>query len=165
MDRRHSLPAFGALLLAAAAFGAHLGRTAIEEIDPLYFQGAAVHPRDRGAAVDEAMLQPRGPRFADHYGWEEGAAAREDDCFDCDALGARDVYAAGGGAQLAAIETRWRSEPEPALEYVEAGPDPGHEAEPAGFIVEWAEADRYAGYPVEAKPEPEQPVEVAALEE
>ena len=159
MDKKLTLPAFGALLLAAAAFGVHLGESAIAQINPLYFQGAAVHPRDRGAAVSEADIMPAGTRFADFYGWEEGQQARTADCVDCSALGARDAYAAGE-VRFAVIETDWQIEAQPAS-YAE----PPAEAAPAGeqgFAVQSAEVERYADYPIEAESAEKPPVEIAS---
>jgi hypothetical protein len=156
MDKRLTLPAYGALLLAAAAFGVHFGQSAIEQINPIYFQGAAVHPRDRGAAVDGA-LQAQPVRFSDHYGWEEGQAARSADCVDCQALRARDQYA-NSEVHLAVAQTEWRTEPRaPRVEAVavaEPQAQPAAEEQPTAFIVEWAEVDRYAGFAVEEEPKP-----------
>ena len=161
MDRKLTLPALGAVMLAAAAFGVHLGQSAIDQINPLYFQGAAVHPRDRGADLAEASLAPQTPRFAELYGWAEGEAARNADCVDCEALTARDAHH-GGEVQFAVLETGWRAEARPAA-HGEAEAQPAAE-EPAAVAVQWAEVDRYANYAIEEKPD-EPPVEVAALQE
>jgi len=147
MDTRLKAPLLGAVLIGAAGIGAHMGETAIAAIKPLYFQGAAVHPRDRGAAVDPALLPAAGPQFADHYGWAQGAAARLADCGDCAALAARDQYAVLPVYQVA-IAT---AEPLPQRMAVRAEPE--SEPEP-DFVVEAApEIERYAYYPIEEKPE------------
>jgi hypothetical protein len=143
-----------------------MGQSAIEQINPIYFQGAAVHPRDRGAAVPESIAGPRAPQFADHYGWEQGQEARNADCVDCPALQARDSHA--GEVVFAVAETGWTAEP-PRVQVERQAPPvaepdakPAAEEEPAGFIVEYAEVDRYAYYPVEE--EQAEPVEAAAQE-
>jgi hypothetical protein len=155
MDRKLVYSAYGALILAAGAFGVHIGESAIGQINPLYYQGAAVHPRDRGAAVDASALAEQSPRFAELYGWDEGAAARSADCVNCEALSARDAYAAPNHAVL---ETGWRAEPRTAA----AGwaPDPQDrltpvEEEPSTFEAQRAEVGRYAAYQIEEKPEGE----------
>ena len=166
MDQNLTLTAFGAVLLAAAAFGVHIGQSAIDQINPLYFQGPAVHPRDRGAAVVEASFEAEGPRFGDHYGWEEGQAARTADCLDCEALSARDAF----DARFAVIETGWSAEPEPAALTTERAPGiaPVPEEEKDEFVLQRAEIDRYADFEIESgdggKAEAE-PVAVAALQE
>ena len=84
MTSPFTLPMIGGSLLAAVAFGVHLGESAVSMINPIYYQGPAIHPRDRGAAIDESQLTPsRGPVYAELYGWREGDAARAADCGDC----------------------------------------------------------------------------------
>lgn len=147
-----TLPAFGALAFASAvALGVHLGDSAIDQINPIHFQGAAVHPRDRGAAVAE-RLAPRTPAFAEHYGWEEGSEARSSDCNGCESLAARDRFSRSGPA-FAMVEPQWETAPQPAVDAAEAQGGPVEQPEP--FTVEWAEVDRYASFPVEAVPEQE----------
>jgi hypothetical protein len=148
MDLRLKAPLLGAVLIGAAGIGAHMGETAIAHINPLYFQGAAGHPRDRGAAVDPTALPAPGPRFADHYGWAQGAAARLADCGDCAALAARDQYAVLPAYHV----TIAHAEPLPQRMAVRAEPEPEPEPEP-DFVVETApEIERYAYYPIEEKP-------------
>jgi len=146
MDIRLRAPLLGAVLVGAAGVGAHMGETAIASINPLYFQGPAIHPRDRGAAVDPSRLPAPEPRFADHYGWAEGAAARLADCGDCAALAARDHYASIPVHHLA---TAYSVQPRPQRT------EPQLQAEPADdFVVEVApEIERYAYYPIEEKPD------------
>ena len=79
-----ALPALGISLLAAVAAGIHLGESAVAAIDPVHFQGPALHPRDRGAALDERALLAERPAPPPSYGWEQGHAARAADCGDCD---------------------------------------------------------------------------------
>lgn len=150
----------GAVLVAAAA-GILLGESAIDEINPLYFQGQAVHPRDRGAAIDETALAPAGARFADHYGWEQGQEARTADCNGCDALGARDAYASG--AHFAVIETGWRTEPQPVA-YFHSDPEPESDPEEEASTIEPSEIERFASFQVEEKAAAAEPVEVAAAD-
>lgn len=92
MNSFFTLPALGASVLLAVAGGIQLGESTIAMINPVHFQGPAVHPRDRGAAVDEHAVRPSEPSFASLYGWDEGQAARAADCMDCDMLAARDAY-------------------------------------------------------------------------
>jgi hypothetical protein len=158
MDRKLVYSAYAALIVAAGAFGVHVGESAIGQINPLYFQGAAVHPRDRGAVVDGAALVEEGPRFAQLYGWAEGAAARNADCVNCEALNARDAYA--GGAQAAVFDSGWRPAPQSAA----WSPGPADaltpvEDEPSPFEAQRAALGRYAAYQIEEKPEAEEAAE------
>jgi len=164
MDRKLVYPAYGALLLAAAAFGVHVGHSAIGQINPLYFQGAAVSPRDRGVVVDETALVEQGPRFAQLYGWEQGNAARTADCIDCAALNARDAYAgrnpAAGNVRFAVIETGFSAEPQPAAYSGEAEQQPLAAEEPEAvdpYTAQRAEVARYSSYAIEAAPDSAQP--------
>lgn len=155
MDKRVTLSAFASLLVAAGALGVHLGQAAIDDINPLYFEGAAVHPRDRGAEVSELGIEARAPLFAQAYGWEQGQAARNADCGDCAALGARDAYA-GGEVRFAVLQSGWRTEAQPASYRYEAEPEaPAAEqqAQPIVYIVENADVARYASYPIETEPQ------------
>jgi hypothetical protein len=58
MTSPFALPVLGGSLLAAVALGIHLGESSIGQINPLYFQGPAVHPRDRGAVA--RRVEPAG---------------------------------------------------------------------------------------------------------
>lgn len=168
MDTKLAAPAFGALVLAAVAFGVHLGESAIAQINPLHFQGAALHPRDRGVVVDGNALVENGPRFAQLYGWAEGAEARTADCFDCAALAARDAYRDGGSPRFAVLETGWSGEIRPAAaewlpETYAAEPE---EEEAKDYEAQRAEVARYADYEIEAAPDPKQPpIEIASAED
>jgi hypothetical protein len=162
MDRRLTFPAFGALAIVAGASGVYLGQSAVDQINPLYFQGAAVHPRDRGAAVEETLLA-RGPRFADHYGWEEGRAARTADCNGCEAVAARDAYS--GGRHFAVIESGWQAQP--AAYYVAERQAPAVAAEEQQEVAaaEPAAVERYAAFQIEEKPVEPAPAETEVAAE
>lgn len=67
----------------AVIFGVSLGNSAISQINPLYFQGAALHPRDRGAAVDPNAPTVIPNRYEQLYGFNEGLQARAMDCVGC----------------------------------------------------------------------------------
>ena len=149
MGHPMSLPALGALTSAAAAFGVHLGESAVAEINPSHYRGPAVHPRNRGVAVEEGAFGPRAPRFADHYSWADGRVARAADCGDCEAVAARDVFA--DVAAYPALERRWASSSRRPIE-VAKEPEPAPVDVPASeFIVETQELDRYASYPIDAE--------------
>ena len=153
MDRHLTACALGALLVAGAAFGVHLGASTVEQMNPLYFQPLPVHPRERGAAVDPSQLPPPAPRFADYYGWEQGQAARLSDCQDCEALAARDSYS---DLRYAVVETGWR--PEPVAAYA-----PEAEAAPQEEAVEQAvPIEAYASFQIEEKPAAEEVVLASA---
>ena len=93
-----TLPALGGALLGAVVLGIHLGESAVGLIDPIHFQGPAVHPRDRGAAIDETALSaPQRTPYHELYGWEEGRLARAADCGDCEALRARGLKPEAAG--------------------------------------------------------------------
>lgn len=155
-----TLPALGSALIAAVVAGIHLGESSIGLINPIYFQGPAVHPRERGAALDENAVRPRQATYAQLYGWEQGQAARAEDCGDCEALAARSAYARDYSAEVpyfgGPAEPRRAAVSEPAevrVHYGEA-PPPVQEVvvEPEPPVL------RYAHYPVsfeEAQPEPE----------
>lgn len=136
-----NFPALGGSLLAAVALGIHLGQSAVGLIDPVHFQGPAIHPRDRGAAIDPNRVRSSEPLYAELYGWDEGRTARLADCGNCEALAARDAYA------YSAVVPYFggRREPPPAADLL---PPP---AEPAPDIAEpEPRIARYASYPVDA---------------
>jgi hypothetical protein len=150
MDIKVKAPLLGGVMLGAAAVGVLMGESAISQINPIYFQGAAVHPRERGAAVAD-IAPVEGERFADQYGWAEGRAARLADCIDCEALAARDQFAAPLVHHAVADI---REEPRQAVA----------EPLPETFVVEYADVDRYAHYPIEADEEPVVEEEYASAE-
>lgn len=136
------LPALGALAIAAAAFGLHLGESAVADINPVHFQGPAVHPRDRGAALSDLPQAPIQSEFALAYGWDQGANARTADCPGCGP--------AGGAEYASRTEMGYQSDVDVAL----AAPPAARavqrqgEAQPV-FITEHASVDRYAHYEIE----------------
>lgn len=157
------------LALAAAALGAHLGGSTIAMIDPVHFQGPALHPRERGVAIEEEAVQPARPAFASLYGWTDGAAARAEDCGGCDAVAAMEMDpapepAAEAPARAAApqaIDRHWsatsRPAPPAAAEPAPAAPTPQPmpAATPAGevvhYVIEYGRVERYTRYPITAK--------------
>lgn len=148
-----SLPALGVLLAAGVAGGIHLGESAVAEIDPVHFRGPAIHPRDRGAAIDPNEIEPDEPRFASLYGRDDAAEAvpagyAVDDAADDAAPPVRDPLerdlAEAAEAVAVAVERSedWAeqalAEAERALARAERAPD-------------WQEVERYAYYPVSAE--------------
>lgn len=93
MPNLFSWPALAASLLLAVILGLHLGQSSVSLINPIYYQAPPLHPRDRGAAIDERALGQAEPAYAQLYGWEQGYAARAADCGNCEALQARAAYA------------------------------------------------------------------------
>ncbi|MGE0178327.1 MAG: hypothetical protein AB7O91_00730 [Sphingomonas sp.] len=69
---------FGAMML-----GVTLGNSAISQINPIHFQGAALHPRDRGAAIDPNRPTVIPNNYEQLYGWSQGSQARAAACPDC----------------------------------------------------------------------------------
>jgi hypothetical protein len=157
MTNPFSLPILGASLLGAVVVGLQLGESSIGLINPIYFQAPPLHPRERGAAIDEASLQRRGPAYGQLYGWEQGYAARAADCGNCEALQARDAYAYAPAYSARVPYFGNHATVRPA---VAAAPDVLEERlsevreEPAPRL---AQVERYAYYPVEevVRPEPE----------
>ena len=89
-----SLPVMGGSLLAAVIVGLQLGQSSVSLINPIYYQAPPLHPRLRGAAIDERSLdRTPEPAYGQLYGWEQGYAARAADCGNCEALRARDAFA------------------------------------------------------------------------
>jgi len=91
MLKPYALPVIGAALFVAVVGGIQLGNSAISGINPIHFQGAAVHPRDRGAIVSEPApaegLSRQLPTYDQLYGWDEGQAARAAAfCAGCEAV-------------------------------------------------------------------------------
>jgi hypothetical protein len=78
-----TLLALGAGSIVAVMLGVSLGNAAISQINPVYFSGAAVHPRDRGAALDPDAPTVIPNRYEQLYGFNEGQQARAADCFGC----------------------------------------------------------------------------------
>lgn len=141
-----SLPALGALLAAGIAGGIHLGESAIAEIDPVHFRGPAIHPRDRGAAIDPNEIEPDEPRFASLYGWEDSAdAVPAGYSSDYAAQPARDSSAEDivDTAEMVAVVIE-RSE-----EWADGAlADAERALAEAERSIDWEEVERYAYYPV-----------------
>ena len=162
-----TLPALAGAILGAAVLGIHLGESSVGLINPIYFQGPALHPRDRGVAIDENAVRPRPPAYAQLYGWDEGRAARAADCGDCAApeavthtrtaaysaqvpyFGSREEPRAEHVRERVAVRPAYETEPEPEYAAEEA-------VEPKSPVL------RYAYYPVEEPAEPaDEPQEAA----
>jgi hypothetical protein len=150
MASPYLLPALGASLLAAVGGGVHLGKSSVGLINPIHFQGPAVHPRDRGAAIHESRMEPQEPAFASLYGWSEGNAARSEDCGDCEAIVARDAYAHAYVEPVRihrGVAQDWESEPAYSEEGEAVG---GPLEEAADYDAELKERIvRYAYYEIE----------------
>jgi len=139
-SRSNALLASSVALLAAALIGVQLGHSAIAEINPIHFQGAAEPP----AGIDPGALRPPAPdSFALAYGWEQGYAARAYECAgNCDereirqaaAIAMEPIRGQGAGAPA------WRD----ATPVVEPKPWAPGEIATAALSVE-----RYLHYPVE----------------
>ena len=146
MTRWLNLPALAASLLTAIVLGIHLGESSVGLINPVYFQGPALHPRDRGAAIDPATLPtPRAPAYADLYGWDEGRTAVLADCGNCQALAARDRY-----AYSAVVPYFGGRSERPAAVAAPAAPAPQETVvtPSSEYIAREAQVARYAHYPV-----------------
>ena len=146
----YTFPALGASLVLAVAGGIQLGESAISLINPIHFQGPAIHPRDRGAAIDPNRVTHREPAFASLYGWDEGHSAHAADCGDCEVLNARDSYAYryayADPAPVRIAEEAW--EPPVAADEGYDGTG-GPEEAPVQYEVIEERVERYAYYPVE----------------
>ncbi|MFN3943413.1 MAG: hypothetical protein ACK4K7_00620 [Allosphingosinicella sp.] len=140
-----TLPALGLAAIAGAVAGIYLGEDSVAQINPIHFQGPAIHPKDRGAAVPEWEPEPPRAAFAGLYGWTQGQAARAQDCGGCD-LGARDRHAETGWAPEPLSDTRPRRAAV-SVAFADEVVTPSAAAEPRlDFDV-----DRYAYYPVNAE--------------
>ena len=147
MQSPFTLPILGASLLAAVAFGVHLGESSIGLIKPIYFQDPPLHPRDRGAAIDEARLHRSPPATVALYGWEQGYSARAMDCRDCPGARARDTYA------YSARVPYFGSRSELRAAVAEARDQLGERfAEvPEDLSPRYSDVERYAYYPVSSE--------------
>ena len=155
-------PILGGSMLAAVAVGIHLGESAIGMIKPIYFQGPALHPRDRGAAIDPSRLTPRPAAYASLYGWPEGEAAQRAECGDC-GMGRSDVARAYSAAvPYFGGDAAPEREPEAWAEAAVATAAKDERAKPVDDSADRPLA-RYAHYPVSAEEAEAAPVEPAAL--
>ncbi len=69
-----------AAIFLAAVIGVHLGNTTVAAINPNFFHGPAVHPRDRGAALDPREIEARrlarmASAYNEYYSFDDGRAA------------------------------------------------------------------------------------------
>ena len=78
-----ALLALGAGSIVAVMMGISLGNSSISQINPIHFQGAALHPRDRGAALDPNAPTVIPNRYEQLYGFAEGQQVRAIDCAGC----------------------------------------------------------------------------------
>ena len=141
----YTWPVLGGSLLAAIAFGVHLGESAVGLIDPIHFQGPAVHPRDRGAAIDErALSPPSGTAYRDLYGWDEGRAALAAECVGCETVRVHRARAYSAEVPYFGSRREWRDEGEPAGDGLDT--DFAEASAPIG--PRDAPVLRYASYPI-----------------
>ena len=142
-----TLPIVAALSLVGAALGVHFGRSAIGEINPVfydqdeeYFSFASLspnRPRDTGASHPAGF-------------WEsEISVSRASYCPGCD--DDRVIAVDGGYRWPAYYVPAEAAEPEPV--YVAEGPHPAH-----------TEVERYAHFQVAAAEEPAEETELAEAE-
>lgn len=142
--RNSTIPILSVLTVIAVAGGFQLGETAIAQIDPLYFEGAAVPARD----VTRSAPAQRRNDYAAASGWEEGYADREADCGANCAPMSSDQAMARLDAPLEpysdpTIEPRWERAAAPARDDVLVAP----RDEPVG-AERTSRVDRYLHYPV-----------------
>ncbi len=74
--RNSVLPVMTVLTIVAGAVGVQMGEGAISQIDPIYFQGGNLPPRD----VTKDPRPASSSAFAQASGWAEGYMARAADC-------------------------------------------------------------------------------------
>lgn len=142
MIGNHTLwPAIGAAALAVG-LGVQLGASTIREINPVHFQGLPVHPRDRGAAIDPAALEPPAQSaYAQAYGWGEGERAR------AAASGYEDFDFAPPPIVRRAAHASWQEKAAPL----------SLPAWQPGQVSAHPQVERYTDYPIE-QPAAEKPV-------
>ena len=163
----YHLPPLGLAALAAVALGIQLGESTVDSIKPTFFQGPALHPRDRGAALDPRELEARrlarqATTYSERYSWNDGELALRLACANCGPVVSRaylydpTVPYFGSREEIAAEDRRMRQE-------IDARYDARLEAESARR-ARFALVERYA-HPeeedeiVEAMGGPEEPVE------
>lgn len=132
------LPVMSVLVVIAGAVGLQLGESAVAQIDPVHFQGAAPKLRD----IRSDPLPAPAPSYASGYSWEEGYDAMARDCGDCPALRAREVYAAVPPVGDPVIEEAYDEAPA----YDAAAID----EQAQRYAVEWRRVSRYVHYPIAA---------------
>ena len=141
--RLNTILGFSAAVLVAGAVGVQLGESAIAEINPIHFQGAASPPR----GIDPVSVAPAEDSFAAAYDWEAGHAALRAACGgDCNARLSRHAtaYAYDAPAVVQPAAAPYWRDITPAAE-----PAPW----PAGETgAPRPEVERYMDYPVEQAP-------------
>ena len=148
--RMQSILALSSALLMAAILGVQLGRSAISEIDPIHFRGAAARPR----AIDPGAARPAPDAYASAFGWEAGEAMRAQDCGgDCDARRARE-------AMVSALDSAVRPRPAGEPWWRDTTPTSEPKPWPAGDTGERPlSVERYMHYPVEEAAAAETPAD------
>jgi len=161
MDSPYRIPIYSLAVFAAVMMGVFLGNGAISSINPVHFQGAAVHPRDRGAAVDPDAVSVAGPEYPS-YGWADGRQARIEACEGCVTprlasaayappapyFGSREEQARRGARELQAIDHSYDEQ--------ERRRQAAHEREESELARAAASerVERYAHYAVAAEEAP-----------
>lgn len=142
LSQRALWPAMAGLALAVG-LGVQMGESVIGSINPIHFQGPALSPRDRGAAIDPNAIQPPAQSaFAQAYGWAQGDAARRLDS------GFADFPTSPQPAIQRLAEPTWREPPAS----VDMRPwRPGQVAERSERPPAHADIVRYTDYPIEDK--------------
>jgi hypothetical protein len=120
----------------AVGLGVQIGESAIADINPIHFQGAAPPVR----AIDPAALPPPATStYAQAYGWEQGNAALQ-----ADAGSYQDFdYVPQPATLQRAAEPAWQETAAP----VNMTPWP------PGQVSSHREIERYIDYPIQAKPD------------
>jgi hypothetical protein len=127
----------------AVGLGVQIGESAIGEINPVHFQGAAARP----AGIDPATLPPPPTSaFAQAYGWEQGNAARQ-----ADSGGHEDFDYVPQAMVRPAAQPVWQ----------EAAAPVNLTPWPPGQVSAHPDVERYTDYPIQEKvieqPPAEQP--------
>jgi hypothetical protein len=127
----------------AVGLGVQMGQSAVGDINPIHFQGAAARPQ----GIDPATLAPPPQSaFAQAYGWEQGNAARQAEGIVYD-----DFQYVPRAVVRPAAEPIWQDAPAPNLT-----------PWPPGQVSSHPDVERYTDYPIEEKlidePVADQPV-------
>jgi hypothetical protein len=121
MLNAYHLPPLGLAAFLAVALGIQLGESTVDSIKPTFFQGPAVHPRERGAALDPRELEARrlarqAAAYREHYSWNDGEMALRLACANCGPAVSRAylynpaVPYFGSREEIAAEDARMRQE-------------------------------------------------------
>ncbi len=149
MESPFSLPIMGVSLFAAVVVGVHLGESSIGLINPIYFQAPPLHPRDRGAAIDESRLSRSAPTYPQQlYGWEQGYATRLAECGNCETPEAQVAHAYS--ARVPYFDAR--TDVRPAVAQTRDDLGERFAEAPNDASPRLAQVERYAHYPVAAEP-------------